>query len=913
VKLIDAKSEGNFFVAEGGKNVLNGLDPEKNCNLVFIFGNARSGKSFMMNRLLTTSGGHPPFKVINTHDPCTRGVDISTYFVPHAQLAEAAGLEEDGDPDQLVGFVDVEGAGDQDATYDTMLALPLLLTGKVVLFNHKGAPTVSDMLERLGVLARAAEKVNLSGDENEEDDAEEKEDEDEGEEKPKKFGHLHILFRDFAFTGTQDSVLKQIMTMEKVKKALRKDDDNSYDSAKTAQERNDIRQLLIDNFESINVWLFKQPAKHDDLRAHAELPDDMIDVDFMNNVTELFGTIAEQTGSPAKFNGKKLTGPGLAQLFGQLTGILNSGLDINVPSVFRAMEVERMYKVQSDVWAAFEKGAEAFKSVFPCSADQLDAEAAALTSQLEGSFLAGMELSSLDKEKESTLNTLRERAAEVVESLKQLNSKGAWELVDEAVAQQVLQFRVSFKQWCHESMPVEDASELQEKFDQLATSHREALAEVLSGRVPQVLSDPQFETVLQTALAPVSSHLEVKKAENSTLLKEREMKRIQEEAAKAKQKLLAKNTLLVADLEHTRNKSVQLSSRLKTTQDNLTLLSKEKEKAQVEVQQAKQFIITVEKEKEELEAERMRSQQELRAKAEAIDQQSAIIAAKEEEAERLRKQMEETEEQLLQELEETKRGMLERKASRDAEMLKTQEAARRKLVSERAKAEEALLEEKQRQQALVEAERERLRQKEEQIEAEKKSLADKLREKEEALVRYQRDLEEKEAAMAKLAREAAQKLEQAEAEAVVEKKKENLLTQQREQVAKLEALEEEKRARAAADQKQEEEANFQVEGYLSKKGQFVRNWKRRYFRVRSGVLSYYEDKEAKDAKGSIAISKSTITKQIDPRETKKAYKHSFKIITDDRNIHCRADSDQEMLDWCRFIDNVASGISVHSA
>jgi hypothetical protein len=36
-----------------------------------------------------------------------------------------------------IGFVDVEGQGAEDGTYDTILALPLLLVSKVVLFNHK--------------------------------------------------------------------------------------------------------------------------------------------------------------------------------------------------------------------------------------------------------------------------------------------------------------------------------------------------------------------------------------------------------------------------------------------------------------------------------------------------------------------------------------------------------------------------------------------------------------------------------------------------------------------------------------------------------------------------------------------------------------------------------------------------------
>ncbi len=81
-------------------------------------------------------------------------MDISSYIPEHQNLAklvsaaeakafaEKEKLQQKGDSapptHPLVGFVDVEGQGSEDATYDTLLALPLLLTSKVVLFNHKG-------------------------------------------------------------------------------------------------------------------------------------------------------------------------------------------------------------------------------------------------------------------------------------------------------------------------------------------------------------------------------------------------------------------------------------------------------------------------------------------------------------------------------------------------------------------------------------------------------------------------------------------------------------------------------------------------------------------------------------------------------------------------------------------------------
>ncbi len=61
---------GTLKVVDGGSNVLKKLAKTKKINLMFIFGNARSGKSFMMNCLAGVRG---LFKVVNSSVPCTKG------------------------------------------------------------------------------------------------------------------------------------------------------------------------------------------------------------------------------------------------------------------------------------------------------------------------------------------------------------------------------------------------------------------------------------------------------------------------------------------------------------------------------------------------------------------------------------------------------------------------------------------------------------------------------------------------------------------------------------------------------------------------------------------------------------------------------------------------------------------------
>jgi len=232
------------------------------------------------------------------------------------------------DSDGLVGFVDVEGQGAEDGTYDTLLALPLLVTSKIVLFNHKGAPTVSHMLSQLGVLARAAEYIDLG----------EAGSNKKGKKKP--FGHLHVMFRDFSFEGSEEDVYDQLMGKEKLgTKSLKPTSNDPY---KAAQERNDIRDLLIANFESINVWLFKQPSSPSNLRAHEELPEELVDPSFIQTCKRLLATVTGQLKRPKYFNGAALNGPKLRTLITQVCSQLNEGGAISVPSVFKAMESETL-------------------------------------------------------------------------------------------------------------------------------------------------------------------------------------------------------------------------------------------------------------------------------------------------------------------------------------------------------------------------------------------------------------------------------------------------------------------------------------------------------------------------------------------------------------------------------------------
>lgn len=107
--------------------------PARPLNLITIWGAARSGKSYFLNVL---AQHQRQFRVSAAVEPCTVGADLS---LTAPTLCDFKGSVDSsctnpGDACQscpLIGFVDVEGQGDQHISYDVLLGTPILLLSKV--------------------------------------------------------------------------------------------------------------------------------------------------------------------------------------------------------------------------------------------------------------------------------------------------------------------------------------------------------------------------------------------------------------------------------------------------------------------------------------------------------------------------------------------------------------------------------------------------------------------------------------------------------------------------------------------------------------------------------------------------------------------------------------------------------------
>ncbi|GAA5866642.1 hypothetical protein JCM1840_002417 [Sporobolomyces johnsonii] len=87
-------------------------------------------------------------------------------------------------------------------------------------------------------------------------------------------------------------------------------------------------------------------------------------------------------------------------------------------------------------------------------------------------------------------------------------------------------------------------------------------------------------------------------------------------------------------------------------------------------------------------------------------------------------------------------------------------------------------------------------------------------------------------------------------------------------------------------------------GYLMKKGERRKAWKKRWFVLRGGQLAMYKNDKEYQLLRLIPISDIHTAAPI---ELKK-HSHTFGIVTPKRTYYVKADSDADMREWCQLVD-----------
>lgn len=417
---------GQFWATSPGVDVLSALPAKAPLSLVSIIGSSRGGKSTLLNCL----AGGSIFNVSNSWGtPCTAGVDISSYTMlrdylldgkrdgkrdgkhddrssPYDALESSSKLspsvlqcpEAPGSPmtpigrrksslrESYVGFVDVEGQGDRDSLFDVNLALPILVSSAVVIFNWHGPLQRNTLLDGLGTLAKAGrcfdsetdgtdtkcsvspppanrrtagsfaittEEVAVDSSSSYARTTTSRWSNVQQMVAP-PFGHLKIVARDANNFDDDPKHMKEAWNrlMEEEAESVAEPDSTE---AQEIRRRNSIRQTLRESFRSISFHPLPRIVDNLDLhkRNPKGIPEKLISTGFREAVMSLRSDIYDNTTTPFTYKSLVLTGPRMRTLIEKVVEFVNQG-NFSVGGLWQSMQADMIQRYRDTALQLFD-------------------------------------------------------------------------------------------------------------------------------------------------------------------------------------------------------------------------------------------------------------------------------------------------------------------------------------------------------------------------------------------------------------------------------------------------------------------------------------------------------------------------------------------------------------------------------
>ena len=266
---------GKFIISEEAKKLLS-QKCNQNMGIISLVGKYRTGKSFLLNRVILDRKEKLGFTVGPTIKPCTKGIwiwsDPLTISNVHSSTPFPAYL------------IDTEGLGayDEEINHDSKIFL-------------------------IAVLSKTIKIKSASIEDNEEELA-------------KYFPNLLWLLRDFSLKleDTNGNVITEKQYLENALKEL-----SGYSN--TIEEKNRVRNLIRAYFPERDCYVMVRPTEDEqDLQNLQLLPDKKFRKEFLEQ-SKIFRNKVLKKTKPKKLNGKLLSGAMLVEFVQSILDSINSG------------------------------------------------------------------------------------------------------------------------------------------------------------------------------------------------------------------------------------------------------------------------------------------------------------------------------------------------------------------------------------------------------------------------------------------------------------------------------------------------------------------------------------------------------------------------------------------------------------
>ena len=277
--------DGKYIIQEQAKNILCQKSNE-NIGIISLVGKYRTGKSFLLNRVILNIENNSGFEVGPTFKPCTKGIWL---------WSEPLMIQNNHSKTPFPCFlIDTEGLGayDEEVNHDTKIFLIAVLMSSLFIFNSFGA--IDEMaLNSLSFILNLSKSIKIKSINKE----------DNEDEFAEYFPTLLWLLRDFSLK-LEDKNGNVITEKQYLENAL--EDING--TSDFIEEKNRVRNLIKSYFPEKDCFVMIRPVENEeDLQNLQNIPDNELRKEFVQQ-SNIFRNKVKKKIKPKTFKKRLISG-----------------------------------------------------------------------------------------------------------------------------------------------------------------------------------------------------------------------------------------------------------------------------------------------------------------------------------------------------------------------------------------------------------------------------------------------------------------------------------------------------------------------------------------------------------------------------------------------------------------------------
>ena len=305
--------DNKFIIQEEAKNLLS-QDKYNNIGIISLVGKYRTGKSFLLNRVILNTHQTSGFGVGPTFKPCTKGIWI---------WSEPIIISNVHSPTPFPCFlIDTEGLGayDEEINHDSKIFLIAILISSLFIFNSFGAIDET-AINSLSFVLNLSKTIKIKNRKNLTKSNNNKLNEEESEaELAQYFPTLLWLLRDFSLK-LEDKDGNVITEKQYLENAL----EEKSGSSESVEEKNRVRNLIKTYFVEKDCFVMVRPVeKEEDLQNLQNLPNEQLRKEFLEQ-SKIFRNKVLKKTKPKTFNKMPLSGQMMIELIQSILDSINTG------------------------------------------------------------------------------------------------------------------------------------------------------------------------------------------------------------------------------------------------------------------------------------------------------------------------------------------------------------------------------------------------------------------------------------------------------------------------------------------------------------------------------------------------------------------------------------------------------------